>query len=468
MGYNTTTWCGANEWEFMHNSVTDADVLVLACHGFAGRNGQYTAALGMYQSGLPLCGNDGDEDNPDDVGYMGDFALVNCDGSNNYSCSWWFGYGGAVYDVRDYVWNNCKLAVLYSCYSAGSPADANGPADDPYSNDTIGWSLFNQGIKCVIAWCDSEVSTDVKWVPRFLERCATGRTIADACNYATNAFFDYNLPELDAAQPIRRILIYGDATQRLTFNSVRSALIRMPAAYQPPVEYNMDPLNFTASETDTASIINFMKETVPKFDEAGFDESDFTMKIIPAGPDGGSVSAETGDFAVQFIRNSGSFVGTEGYSLVFRGNKAYCLFVTPNANAAVRSHPPPKVTQEAVEAAQNAALAKLLERVGGDINIERVEEYPFWDMQSGAYSISVNISYRTDDMQDDAEAAPRSPDSPDLPPRGGRASEAFQYYYPMGMTEKSYTGPSPAVTVGPEILSVCSKSQTYGDASEGV
>jgi hypothetical protein len=189
MDYLTTAWCGADSSDFISSSVTNAEVLILACHGFAGNGGSETAALGFYQTGLPggACHTDGD------------FALAD---------SYVGGDTGDApnYNINDYLWNKCKLAVLFACDSAGSPSD------NPESVDAIAWSLFNQGISCVIAWRDVLSSTDIKWIPRFLDECAAGATVADACNYASTAYIDYTYNN-----NIKKYHIYGDGEQTLTF-----------------------------------------------------------------------------------------------------------------------------------------------------------------------------------------------------------------------------------------------------------
>jgi hypothetical protein len=402
MGYYTTSLCGADTSKFLHNSITNADVLILACHGTSGDVG-----LIFKQTGSQTCDTYGDFILLDGVvpPFSPDIQMVN---------------------INDYVWDNCKLAILFSCYSAGDPRFG----DDPESPDAIGWLLFSKGIKCVIAWQGEVLSTDVIWVEEFLKKCDDGATIAEACTYATSVPNGYD-PD------ISNYWVYGDDTQTLTFNSVRTISARMPIDSRAASETNLSKSGYTADETDEASIVNIIKKYVPEF-----RQTDYTMRISPSGHDGGVCSAEAGDFCASFNRRAGEFVAAEGYSLLFRGNKAYRLYGSPDVNAVVPERTPPQVTDTDTQNARDAAAAKIRELHGDGAEITESGAMPYWDIRNDAFSILVTLRYRTEELPDNAY---------DL---------TYRYHYPIGGTSKAYEGPSPIVSQAPEILSVCNQKLT--------
>ena len=328
-----------------------------------------------------------------------------------------------TYDLDNFDFSNTKLVVLFTSNSAGCP---NSDLQDP--NKSIGKYIHDRGARCVLAWRESQMSSDTVWLHEFTRWLDKGMTIQQAANRA--------MDRIDvSSKNIRQLVIYGDALMTLKHSQLYTS---MPADYSEPFEKDLSRMSYKANQNDLSAIADIMVKEVP-----GFNPADYKAEVYLKGLDGSVLSAGPGDYCVQYRLRKGDFVSTQGYTISFLNKTAYLILGAPVVSTPENKIATPRFDPTVIQYAEAVADARLQGKGSAKPIVTYRDAEPYYDAEKDTYSVKVTTDYRYPDDLDFSD------DRVDI------------YYHPVAARTGLDVKPSPMKTYGPETAALGPNSRGY-------
>ena len=211
--------------------------------------------------------------------------------------------------IDSYSLTNTRLVIYDACLTASGTSN-------------LCTATINRGADAVIGWQESiEVNDALKWEKRFQEYCLRGYKVHLAMDYA-DSFSDYNYN-----YEIKSHLIYGNWTQVikrttasnvdvLSEETVCRELESTPNRIIDIEEIACDINNIKYSEIETAISNNIVD----------FEPSNYTITVTPT-------NSEKTSYVVDYTLNVEGFSTSNGYTLIFKENKANVIYNNSIENA---------------------------------------------------------------------------------------------------------------------------------------